>query len=58
MTYETVARLSGISAMILFIALFIGVLAYTFWPGSRKRFSDAARIPLDTDPQDPSEGRS
>lgn len=50
MTYETVAQLSGTTALILFILLFLGVLAYTFWPGNRKRFEHASRIPLENDP--------
>lgn len=51
MSYETVAQISGITALILFCLLFAGVLIYTFWPGNRKRFEHAARIPLDNDPQ-------
>ncbi len=51
MSYETVAQISGITALILFCLLFAGVLIYTFWPGNRKRFENAARIPLDNDPQ-------
>lgn len=35
--------------MLIFIALFIGVLIYTFWPGNKKRFDRASRIPLDDD---------
>jgi cytochrome c oxidase cbb3-type subunit 4 len=33
----------------LFVALFIGVLVYAFWPGNKKRFEKAARPPLEKD---------
>jgi cytochrome c oxidase cbb3-type subunit 4 len=31
------------------MALFIGVVVWAFWPRNRKRFSDAAQIPLKDD---------
>jgi cytochrome c oxidase cbb3-type subunit 4 len=51
MTYEQVASISQIAALILFIALFVGVLVYAFWPGNKKRFQRAARLPLEKDPE-------
>jgi cytochrome c oxidase cbb3-type subunit IV len=49
MTYETVRSLSAMTGMFIFIALFIGVLAFVFWPGNQKAFEEASRIPLDKD---------
>ena len=54
MTYEQVASITQVAALLLFFALFIGVLIYAFWPGNKKRFERAARLPLeqDSDPED------
>ena len=30
----------------IFVAIFIAVLIYALWPGNRKAFDDAARMPL------------
>jgi cytochrome c oxidase cbb3-type subunit 4 len=51
MTYEQVASVSQIVALIFFVVLFAGVLLYTFWPGNKKRFEQAARLPLEKDPE-------
>ena len=50
MTYEQVASITQVSALLLFIAMFLAVLIYTFWPGNKKRFERAARLPLEQDP--------
>ncbi len=49
MTYETVQSWSAMTGMFIFIALFIGVLVFVFWPGNQKDFEEASRIPLDKD---------
>jgi cytochrome c oxidase cbb3-type subunit IV len=49
MTYETVRSLSAMTGLFIFIALFIGVLVFVFWPGNQKAFEEASRIPLDKD---------
>jgi cytochrome c oxidase cbb3-type subunit IV len=49
MTYETVRTLSAMTGMFIFVALFIGVLVFVFWPGNQKGFEEASRIPLDKD---------
>ena len=36
--------------LLLFVSLFVGVLIYAFWPGNKKRFEEAARLPLEKDP--------
>jgi cytochrome c oxidase cbb3-type subunit IV len=51
MTYEQVASMSQIVALLFFIALFVGVLIYAFWPGNKKRFEEAAKLPLEKDPE-------
>jgi cytochrome c oxidase cbb3-type subunit IV len=50
MTYEQVASISQVLALLFFVALFAGVLVYAFWPGNKKRFEQAARLPLEKDP--------
>ena len=50
MTYEQVASITQVVALLLFVALFIGVLIYAFWPGNKKRFEAAARLPFEKDP--------
>jgi cytochrome c oxidase cbb3-type subunit IV len=57
MTYEQVAGMTQVAALIFFIVLFAGVVAYAFWPGNKKRFEKDARIPLEKDPdQDDDDG--
>lgn len=56
MDYESANTLSQIVALILFLALFVGVIVYVFWPGNRKKFDDAARLPLDDDKTDKPDG--
>jgi len=55
MNYESVATVTQVGAMVFFIALFIGVLVYVFWPGSKKRFEKDAEIPLQKDPDQETE---
>lgn len=50
MTYDTVATFSQVASLLFFIALFIAVLAYTFWPGNKKRFDEIQRSALDLKP--------
>ncbi|MGE8942195.1 cbb3-type cytochrome c oxidase subunit 3 [Leptospira interrogans] len=58
MTYDTVAQFSQVASLLLFIALFLGVIAYAFWPGNRRRFEDAQKQALDLDKKSfPGEGR-
>jgi cytochrome c oxidase cbb3-type subunit 4 len=56
MDYESANTLSQIVALILFLALFVGVIVYVFWPGNRKKFDDASRLPLDDDKTDKPDG--
>jgi cytochrome c oxidase cbb3-type subunit IV len=53
MTYEQVASISQVVALLFFIALFAAVLLYAFWPGNKKRFEAAAKLPLEGDDPEP-----
>jgi cytochrome c oxidase cbb3-type subunit 4 len=56
MDYDTVATFSQVTSLLMFIALFIAVLAYTFWPGNKERFDDVQKraLGLDDDQTDSS----
>jgi cytochrome c oxidase cbb3-type subunit 4 len=58
MDYETVVMISQIAALLLFVALFIAVLVYALWPGNRKRFERASRMPLEDSETPPREDES
>ena len=47
MGYEAVATVSQVLSLLLFVALFLAVLVYAFWPKNAKRFEDAQRRALD-----------
>jgi len=47
MTYDQVASISQVAALLFFIALFVAVLVYAFWPGNKKRFDEAAKLPFE-----------
>ena len=49
MTYDTVATVSQVTTLLLFISLFILVIGYVFWPGNHTKFDKAARAALDAD---------
>jgi cytochrome c oxidase cbb3-type subunit 4 len=49
MSYETLASFAQTWGMIGFIVLFGLVLVYALNPKNRKRFDDAARLPLEKD---------
>ncbi|MCB1441815.1 MAG: cbb3-type cytochrome c oxidase subunit 3 [Methyloceanibacter sp.] len=51
MEYDQVASISQVAALIFFIVLFAGVVLYAFWPGNKKRFDEAAKLPLEDDPE-------
>ncbi len=59
MTHENITVISQVVALILFIALFVGVIVYVFWPGNKKKFDDAAQVPLENETNDrPEDDRS
>ncbi len=47
MTYDTIATLSQVTALLMFIAMFMAVLAYALWPKNKLRFEEAQRRALD-----------
>jgi len=49
MTYEAVAKFAQNLGLVYFGLMFIGVLVYVFWPRNKKRFDEAARLPLEED---------
>ena len=49
MTYETLASFAQTGGLIFFVTVFLVVLAYALRPGARKKFEDAAQIPLKED---------
>ena len=57
MTYETVASFTQVAALLVFVALFAGVVIYVLWPGNKKSFEEAAKIPLEKDPEQEDEDR-
>jgi cytochrome c oxidase cbb3-type subunit 4 len=53
MTHQAATVLSQTIALVLFVGLFVGILAYVFWPGNKKKFDEAAQLPLDEDNDSP-----
>ena len=49
MTYETIATLSQVASLLLFIGMFGAVLAYALWPKNGPRFEKVQRRALDLD---------
>lgn len=47
MSYDTVATWSQVISLLMFIAMFAGVIAYAFWPSNRERFETDQRRALD-----------
>jgi len=37
------------AGLFIFLTLFAGVVAFVLWPGNRKGFEEAGRIPLERD---------
>lgn len=49
MDVENFAAAARTYGLIYLIVLFAGALAYAFWPRNRKKFDEAAQIPLRED---------
>ena len=52
MDYNTFREFSDSWGLLYLFALFIGVILFTFRPGSKKRADDTARIPFKEDADD------
>ena len=49
MTYTALAQFAQTWGLLYFVLIFAGVLVYALWPANRRRFDDAANIPLRED---------
>lgn len=49
MNYDEVLYASEVYGLLYLVALFVIVLAYALWPRNKKKFDDAARMPLEED---------
>ena len=47
MDYETMVIITQSLALLFFIALFILVVGYVFWPGNKDKFDRAAQLPFE-----------
>ena len=47
MTYDTIATLSQVISLLMFVAMFVAVLAYALWPKNKPRFEESQRRALD-----------
>ncbi|MGD9669471.1 MAG: cbb3-type cytochrome c oxidase subunit 3 [Hyphomicrobiaceae bacterium] len=56
MSYDSVATFSQVASLLFFIAMFIGVIVYVFWPGNRQKFDEVQRKALDLDPENKRSG--
>lgn len=57
MTYETVATFSQVTSLLLFVAMFAGVVVYALWPSNGRRFDAIQARSLDLDNKAPSHGK-
>jgi cytochrome c oxidase cbb3-type subunit 4 len=48
-TYKMLAEFAQTWGLAYFVAVFLIVLGYTFWPSRKKSFDEAARMPLRED---------
>lgn len=53
MSYQTVASFSQVTSLLMFIGMFLAVLAYALWPSNGPRFDRIQREALDLDPKAP-----
>ena len=47
MSYDTIATLSQVISLLMFLAMFLAVIVYALWPGNKPRFEEAQRRALD-----------
>ncbi len=53
MDIQTLHMISGTAGLLIFVALFIGMLFYALWPANQKQFDRAARSVLEKDGKGP-----
>ena len=56
MIYDTIATLSQVTSLLMFIAMLVAVLAYALWPSNKPRFEAAQRRALDLKPGSSTDG--
>ncbi len=49
LSYDTIATISQVTSLLMFVAMFAGVLAYALWPHNGPRFEAAQISALDLD---------
>ena len=49
MSYDTIATISQVTSLLMFVGMFLAVLAYALWPKNGPRFDVAQRRALDLD---------
>jgi cytochrome c oxidase cbb3-type subunit 4 len=49
MLYENISSFAASYGLIYLLVLFAGVLVYALWPGNKRKFDRAARLPLRED---------
>jgi cytochrome c oxidase cbb3-type subunit 4 len=52
MTYQDAQVISQLLALVIFMALAVGIAIYTFRPANKAKFERAARLPLEPDNHD------
>lgn len=57
MTYETVATFSQVTSLLMFVAMFVGVVVYAMWPSNGRRFDAIQVSSLDLDKKASSHGK-
>jgi cbb3-type cytochrome oxidase subunit 3 len=50
MGYDTIATISQVTSLLMFIAMFVAVAVYALWPANGSRFERAQRHALDLAP--------
>ncbi len=56
MSYDTIATISQVTSLLMFIAMFIAVVTYALWPRNGMKFEQAQRRALDLDRKSPGAG--
>ena len=49
MTFETMRYLADTWGLLYLVLLFAGIVAFTFRPGSKRKYDEAAKLPLKHD---------
>lgn len=47
--YEAISHFAGTWGLVLLLLLFAAAVVYALWPGNRRKFERAKRLPLEDD---------